>query len=592
MTIQNTDIFLVGRENINYKTEAQNLMAIQDTDLLMVERGSVLYKTTGSDLKSYATINSLFISYPNNGETINSNSFTANSCFNDSSIGSTHISSTWQVTTSADTTFSSPIINDTSTTYLDYYPLSDLTSGSSYLIRVRYNFSDESNTGFSSYVAFSISSSAYKTLPPSTLVSVPGSGVSVVVSPGMSFISLRVSTDAWWYGVDVDGNVYGCRPPVYGIADTPYSYPGGGFSLIAAASQIGEKVKDVIWWNKVLPIEGSNISAVQLIYVNENGILKGFNLSIAAGWSSIALKGVSMHSCGETAICYGLNGGVYAIGFPGAVGYARLGRNYIGGQASYVITSNVSTPSGFNVVSFPVTVPAGETVKQVVQAGIQSTGAQASPEALPAYWLMESGALYYAQPPSNDYFINISSQDSSFVSWITGASETNPRRIAPSLTFKTIRSVSGYSYPQGIFASSGFAFYSGAVFIGTNGNLYYKELSYVFGYGSGAGYFQNDFLTTAVSGSFIDFIGNYGVHSGSSGGGVYPYLRLKSDGTLTYNNGLSLTSAYSDVTNYGGTSLKCIPMGYMGDVTMMGGLGSYPWKYNGYYFTPTKPPLK
>ena len=54
MAIQNTDKFLVSRSDINYQTEAQNLMAIQDTDLLMVQRGSDLYKISGSDLKSYA----------------------------------------------------------------------------------------------------------------------------------------------------------------------------------------------------------------------------------------------------------------------------------------------------------------------------------------------------------------------------------------------------------------------------------------------------------------------------------------------------------------------------------------------------------
>lgn len=595
MAIQNTDKFLVSRSGINYQTEAQNLMAIQDTDLLLVQRGNDIYKASGTDLKSYAALSLLFVSYPNNGEIIKSNSFTATACFNDSSIVSAQVSSTWQVTTSTDINFLNPIINDTSTTYLDYYPLTDLTSGSSYLIRVRYNFANSSSTGFSPYVAFTISSTSYKNIPPSSLVSVNNNGTAVLVNPNISFISLRVTSDAWWYGVDVGGNVYGCRPPTSGLADIPYSYPGGGFSLVASSSQIGEKVKDVIWWNKSLPIEGSAIGSVQLIYVNENGILKGFNQTIAAGWSSIPLKGVSMHPSGESAICYGLDGGVYAIGFPGSLGYSYLGRNYIGAPVSYVITSNVSRPTGFTAVTYRVTVPSGETVKQVVQAGIQNTSAQASPEALPSYWLMESGKLYYAQPPSTNYFTGISSQDSTFVGWITGASETNPQRIAPTLTFKNIRSVGGYSYPDGVapFYNTGFVFYSGAIFIETSGNLYYKELTYVYGFGAGTGYFQNNFLTSAVSGSFVDFVGNYGFPSGvPAGGGVYPYLRLKSDGTVTYGSP-SLTNTHSNVTNYGGTSLKSIPMGYMGDITLMQ-LSSYTntsVHYYGYYFTPTKPLL-
>lgn len=54
MTIQNTDTFLVSRGGLNYKTEAQDLMAIQDTDLLLVQRGGTNYKVTGEEVKQYA----------------------------------------------------------------------------------------------------------------------------------------------------------------------------------------------------------------------------------------------------------------------------------------------------------------------------------------------------------------------------------------------------------------------------------------------------------------------------------------------------------------------------------------------------------
>ena len=53
MTIQDTDLFLVNRNNTNYKVEAQNIMAIQDTDLLLVDRGGSNYKLEASEVKNY-----------------------------------------------------------------------------------------------------------------------------------------------------------------------------------------------------------------------------------------------------------------------------------------------------------------------------------------------------------------------------------------------------------------------------------------------------------------------------------------------------------------------------------------------------------
>lgn len=56
MPIQNTDKFLVSRNNINYQTEAQDIMAIQDADLLLVERDEQIYKVEGTELKDYASL--------------------------------------------------------------------------------------------------------------------------------------------------------------------------------------------------------------------------------------------------------------------------------------------------------------------------------------------------------------------------------------------------------------------------------------------------------------------------------------------------------------------------------------------------------
>lgn len=56
MAIQDTDLFLVDRNNTNYKVEAQNIMAIQDTDLLLVDRGGSNYKLEASELKDYVSL--------------------------------------------------------------------------------------------------------------------------------------------------------------------------------------------------------------------------------------------------------------------------------------------------------------------------------------------------------------------------------------------------------------------------------------------------------------------------------------------------------------------------------------------------------
>lgn len=53
MAIQDTDLFLVDRNNTNYKVEAQDIMAIEDTDLLLVDRGGTNYKLEASELKDY-----------------------------------------------------------------------------------------------------------------------------------------------------------------------------------------------------------------------------------------------------------------------------------------------------------------------------------------------------------------------------------------------------------------------------------------------------------------------------------------------------------------------------------------------------------
>lgn len=56
MAIQDTDLFLIDRNNTNYKVEAQDIMAIEDTDLLLVDRGGSNYKLQASDLKDYASL--------------------------------------------------------------------------------------------------------------------------------------------------------------------------------------------------------------------------------------------------------------------------------------------------------------------------------------------------------------------------------------------------------------------------------------------------------------------------------------------------------------------------------------------------------
>jgi hypothetical protein len=56
MAIQDTDLFLVDRNNTNYKVEAQDIMAIEDTDLLLVNRGGSNYKLEASELKDYVSL--------------------------------------------------------------------------------------------------------------------------------------------------------------------------------------------------------------------------------------------------------------------------------------------------------------------------------------------------------------------------------------------------------------------------------------------------------------------------------------------------------------------------------------------------------
>ena len=50
--VNDTDTFLVNRNNTSYQVEAQNLMAdLQDNDLMLVNRSGTSYKVTGADMK-------------------------------------------------------------------------------------------------------------------------------------------------------------------------------------------------------------------------------------------------------------------------------------------------------------------------------------------------------------------------------------------------------------------------------------------------------------------------------------------------------------------------------------------------------------
>ncbi len=52
MTVNDTDTFLVNRNNTSYNIESQNLMAeLQDTDLMLVNRSGKSYKATGAEIK-------------------------------------------------------------------------------------------------------------------------------------------------------------------------------------------------------------------------------------------------------------------------------------------------------------------------------------------------------------------------------------------------------------------------------------------------------------------------------------------------------------------------------------------------------------
>ena len=50
-TVNDTDTFLVNRNNTSYQIEAQNMAELQDTDLMLVNRGGVSYKATGFEIK-------------------------------------------------------------------------------------------------------------------------------------------------------------------------------------------------------------------------------------------------------------------------------------------------------------------------------------------------------------------------------------------------------------------------------------------------------------------------------------------------------------------------------------------------------------
>ena len=51
-TINNTDLLLVERNNVQYRVDASDAMStLQDTDLLIIGRGTSQYKVTGGDFK-------------------------------------------------------------------------------------------------------------------------------------------------------------------------------------------------------------------------------------------------------------------------------------------------------------------------------------------------------------------------------------------------------------------------------------------------------------------------------------------------------------------------------------------------------------
>ena len=111
--IQDTDLFLVNRNNTSYQVEAQNLMAtIQENDLMLVNRGGSSYKITGAEV-----INA-FLPYPIKKPTITSpvanstgltNSIPVMADYGDAGDSAIHYDTDVEVALDTDTDFASPV---------------------------------------------------------------------------------------------------------------------------------------------------------------------------------------------------------------------------------------------------------------------------------------------------------------------------------------------------------------------------------------------------------------------------------------------------------------------------------------------------
>jgi hypothetical protein len=241
---------------------------------------------------------------------------------------------------------------------------------------------------------------------------------------------------------------------------TPTTYPQAALQLLATPQTLGEKAKDVIFWDGNLWSDNPKI-----VYVNEAGKLKGYNMSVAPGWSGITITGSNSYLAGTGSFLYGDDGAVYYYGWP-QFDTSTSTPNYIDNQpitamsTSYILTAGPAVPSGFAAVSNRYTIPAGEVIDQVVTMSYAPNLDYISyyPPDGYSFWRTKSGKVFVYQPWPT--WFSSQTPDPAWAAYTQGASFSNPKQLFPELNeaIKTMRSLGG-SYgrlnPGGLRGATG-----------------------------------------------------------------------------------------------------------------------------------------